>query len=361
MALDLGSRSWKVAFAIGVGHAPRVVTVPAGELGALTAQVARARRRFGLPATAPVRSCYEAGRDGFWLHRALGAQGIANEVVNPCTLSDTRRRGGAKTDRLDATALLTQLQRASGGDRRDWRVVHVPSVEAEATRHLEREWATVRTDRQRVRNRILGLLQTQGVRLPPRGGDWLARLAAVRLWDGTSVPAAVQQRLAREWAQLQALEARRAALQAARRAQWREGDGVVAEQTRRLMRLRGVGEISAGTLSAELFAWRQFTAGSQVAAVVGLTPTPARSDHQVRERGISRQGNGHVRALSVELAWAWRRWQPDSALSQWFHARFGQHGRARRIGIVAVARKLVIALWRYVDQGVLPEGARLTA
>lgn len=361
MALDLGSTSWKVAFAIGVGHAPRVVTVPAGALAHLFTQITKARTRFGVPTTAPVRSCYEAGRDGFWLHRALVAQGIDNVVVNPSTLTDTRRRGLAKTNRLDATGLLTHLLRASSGDRRDWRVVHVPSVEAEATRQLQREWDTVRTDRQRVRNRLQGLLQTQGVRLPLRGADWPERLAAVRLWDGTPVPAALQARLRREWEQLQALDARRAALQAERRAQGRTGAGVVAEQMRRLVRLRGIGEISALTLSAELFAWRQFTSGKQVAAVVGLTPTPARSDQQVREQGISRRGNGCVRAMSLELAWAWLRWQPDSALTQWFHARFGHHGRARRIGIVAVARKLLIALWRFVDHGVVPEGAVLTA
>jgi transposase len=338
-----------------------VVGLPAGDVHGLWDALARARQRFGLAASGAVRSCYEAGRDGFWLHRALEAHGVRNVVVDPASIAVDRRARRAKTDRLDATALVTQLIHATAGDRRGWREVHVPTVDAEADRQLQREWETAREDRKRVRNRITGLLMTQGLRLPFGAADWLGQLAAARLWDGTPVPAALHARLAREWAHLGAIDARLATLRQARGVRVRAAHDVVAQQVQRLTALRGVGEIGALTLSTELFAWRGFTSGRQVAAIVGVTPTPYRSNQHVREQGISRSGNRRVRALSIELAWAWLRWQPASALSQWFHARFGQHGRARRIGIVAVARKLLIVLWRYLESGVVPDGAVLKA
>jgi transposase len=361
MALELGSTSWKVAFAVGLGHRPRVVGLPAGEFPRVVAAIARARQRFGLPAGCELRSCYEAGRDGFWLHRALEAHGVRNVVVDPASIAVDRRARRAKTDRLDATALVTQLIHAVAGDRRGWREVHVPTVEAEADRQLQREWETAREDRKRARNRMAGLLLTQGLRLPVRGADWLEQVAGARLWDGAPGPAALQARLAREWALLLATDERLATLRHAREARVRTAHDVVAQQVQRLTTLRGIGENGALTLSTELFAWRGFTSGRQVAAIVGLTPTPYRSDQSAREQGISRSGNRRVRALSVELAWTWLRWQPASALTRWFHARFGQHGRARRIGIVAVARKLLIALWRYLEHGVVPDGAVLKA
>jgi transposase len=357
LALELGSRTWKLAFATSRGMRPRVRTMHAGDLGQLQTEVAAAKARLGLAATAPVRSCYEAGRDGFWVHRAVRGLGIDNVVVDPASIAVDRRARRAKTDRLDATALVVQLMHAAAGDRRGWREVRVPSVEAEADRQLQREWAVVAADRTRVRNRIQGLLATQGVRLPLRGA-FLARLVAVRLWDGTALPAAVVARLERDWAQLTALTARLATLTQLRRARVAPArTDRVAQQVRQLAGLRGVGLNSATTLSTELFSWRDFTNGRQVGAVVGLTPTPYRSDQSRSEQGIGRSGNGRVRALSVELAWSWLRWQPQSALTQWFHRRFGGHPRARRIGIVAVARKLLIALWRYLEGHGLPAGA----
>lgn len=360
LALELGSTQWKLAFAVGLGHRPRVVTIGAGALPRLWRELQRARAHFGLAPDTPVRSCYEAGRDGFWLHRALSHHGVSNVVVDPASIAVDRRARRVKTDRVDAIALVTQLIHAAAGDRRGWRELHVPSVEAEANRHLERERETVREDRKRVRNRIQGLLVAHGVRLPLTAA-WPQQVNAVRLWDGAPLPEALRARLDREWAHLQAIEARLAALATQRHAHVRQGQDVVARQTATLAHLRGIGETGAFTLSTELFAWRAFQNGRQVGAIVGLTPTPYRSDQQRREQGISTSGNRRVRALAVELAWSWLRWQPTSALSRWFHARFGQHARARRIGIVALARKLVIALWRYVDQGVIPEGATVKA
>jgi transposase len=360
LALELGSTRWKLACAVTHTSRPRLRTVPAGDLAALSRELTAAKQRFSLGPEAPVRSCYEAGRDGFWLHRALSAVGISNVVVDPSSIAVDRRQRRAKTDRLDASKLVTQLMNAAAGDRRGWREVRVPSVAAEADRHLQREWDTVREDRKRIRNRIQGLLVTQGVRVPLTA-KFGTRLEAVRLWDGSELPEALVARLQREWLHLREVEARQTVLRRARTARVRTTSDTVAQQTRQLARLCGVATNGALTLTTELFAWRGFTNGRQIGAIVGLTPTPYRSDQTVVEQGISRSGNRRVRALSIELAWAWLRNQPRSALSQWFEQRFGHHPRARRIGIVALARKLLIAFWRYLDQGVVPEGARLKA
>lgn len=359
LALELGSTHWKLAFATARGGRPRTRTIAARDLTTLWEEIAKAKARFGLEAAAPVRSCYEAGRDGFWLHRALTTHGIVNVVVDPASIAIDRRCRRAKTDRIDATALVTQLMNAVAGDRRGWREVHVPSVEAEAERHLQREWDAVLEDRKRLRNRIQGLLVLHGVALPLTRG-FEQRLAPARLWDGSALPSALIARLTRDWTQLRQVEARLCAIRRARRGRIRAADRI-GQQTRRLMELRAIGENGALTLTTELYSWRAFRNGRQIGAIVGLTPTPFRSDQTVRELGISGSGNRRLRALSVELAWGWLRWQPDSALSRWFHARFGQHGRARRIGIVAVARKLLIALWRYLEHGIIPEGAALRA
>jgi transposase len=359
-ALELGSTRWKVAFAVTRRQAPRVRTVPAGALRALLEEIAQAKQRFGLEREAPVSSCYEAGRDGFWLHRALTAQGLQNVVIDPSSIAVDRRQRRAKTDRLDASRLVVQLMNAAAGDRRGWREIRVPSIEAEADRHLQREWETVREDRKRIRNRIQGLLVTQGVHVRLTA-SFLVSLEHVRLWDGSSLPGELTDRLRREWEQLQQVEARMRTLRRARRVRVQTGHDRVAVQTQQLAGLCGVALNGALTLTTELFAWREFTNGRQIGAVVGLVPTPYQSDQSGREQGISRSGNRRVRALSVELAWAWLRYQPTSALTRWFVERFGQHARARRIGIVALARKLLIAFWRYLDRGILPEGARVKA
>lgn len=360
LALELGSTRWKLAFAVTHTTRVRLRTIRAGQLTDLWHEIAAAKARFGLAPDSMVRSCYEAGRDGFWLHRALVVHGVHNVVVDPSSIAVDRRQRRAKTDRLDASALVRQLMNAAAGDRRGWREVHVPSREAEADRQLQREWETVREDRKRIRNRIQGLLITQGLRLSLTA-TFPAELAAARQWDGAALPGPLIARLEREWIQLQQVEARRTTLRRARTARVHTAADPVARQTRQLAQLCGVGTNGALTLTTELFTWRDFTNGRQIGAIVGLTPTPYRSDQTVREQGISRSGNRRVRALSIELAWAWLRYQPQSALSRWFEQRFGRHGRARRIGIVALARKLVIAFWRYLDQGVLPEGARLKA
>lgn len=361
MSFELGSTTWKLAFATTRGMRPRLRTVAPRDLEQVRTEIMTAKKHFGLAADAPVRSCYEAGRDGFWLHRALSAQGIHNVVVDPASITVDRRARRAKTDRIDATALVIQLMNAAAGDRRGWRELHVPSGQAEADRQLQREWEAVRDDRTRLRNRIQGLLATQGVgvELTAQFGD---QLPAARTWEGSPLPGELVARLTRDWTHLQQVDARMATLKRLRRERVAtDRADVVATQTRKLAQLRGIGLNGAMTLTTELFAWREFTNGRQVGASIGLTPTPYRSDQRMVEQGIGRNGNRRVRALSIELAWSWLRWQPTSELSRWFHARFGQHGRARRIGIVAVARKLMIALWRYVETDTVPKDAVLKA
>jgi transposase len=359
LAFDLGSTKWTLAFTSTVAQRPRLRQIAAGDLGALEREIAIAKTRLGLPATVAVCSCYEAGRDGFWLHRWLVAHGIANVVVDAASVEVTRRARRAKTDRLDVSQLLRQLVRWAAGERRGWSVVHVPTPEAEAARQLTRELTTVREDRTRTRNRVFGLLATQGIRVPltRRFGE---RIAALRTGDGRPLDEAWGARLRREWAHLQVIERRLATLHAARRAQTQGATTRVAQVAQQLTRLKGIAEGSAVVYSAELFGTRTFQNGRQVGALTGLAPVPYRSDQRVQDQGISKAGRAELRRVSIQVAWCWLRWQPQSALAQWFTRRFAAAGaRSRRIGIVAVARKLVIALWRFSAQGVIPAGAQL--
>ena len=230
----------------------------------------------------------------------------------------------------------------------------MPSVTAEDTRHVERELETVKQDRTRIVNRVRGLLATQGVRLPITA-TLPEKLVTVRLWNGEPLPAGLHARLRREWQQLRRLQTRITALGVLRRKQLRT-DRVAGP----LLALRGVGERGAAVLTSEFFGWRQFRNPRQVGALSGLTPTPHRSGDLIREQGIGKAGNRRVRAVMIQLGWAWLRFQPLSALSRWYQQRFGDRGaRMRRIGIVALARKLLVAFWRYVDAGIVPEGAIL--
>jgi transposase len=361
LACELGSTTWVLAFTSRCMTArPRVRQIAAGDLAALEREILAARARCGVALTAPVRSCYEAGRDGFWLHRWLVAHGIDNVVVDSSSIEVSRRARRAKTDRLDAGKLLQLLLRWAGGEPRVWSVVHVPTPEAEAARQLTREMATVRADRTRVRNRVLGLLATQGIR-GALSRSFLAHLPTLHTGDGRPLARAWQDRLAREWAHLQAIESRLRALCAARDAAIAAGADRVAQVAQQLTQLRGIGETSAALFSAELFGTRTFANGRQLGALTGLVPVPYRSDQRVRDQGISKAGRAELRRVSVQVAWCWLRWQPDSALAQWFTRRFAAAGgRSRRIGIIALARKLVIALWRFVAHGAVPDGAQLS-
>lgn len=364
LAFDLGNRLWKLAFSTSIAHAPRLRTMPARELAQLDAEIAAAKARFGLAPDAAVVSCYEAGRDGFWLHRALTARSITSHVVDSASINENRRARRAKSDRLDATALVRLLLRHHAGERGVWSVVHVPSVDEEDRRHLHRELFTLTRERTRQVNRIKGLLALHGIVLPRLRGLPTAP-PVLRDWNDAPLPPALAARVAREWTRLRATQRQLVALRTARRqllASPEAATDPLLQKVHQLLALRGIGEVSAWLYTTEFFGWRAFRNRRQVAGLAGLTPTTRSSGDLEREQGISKAGNVLIRSLAIELAWSWVRRQPTSALSRWYRARFAAGGsRQRRIGIVAVARKLLIALWRYLETGVLPEGAVLKA
>jgi len=360
LAFALGKNTWKLGFTIGVAQPPRERMIPAGEVERLQQEIARAKQRFGLPEEACVMSCYEASRDGFWLHRSLVAHGIQNHVIDSASIEVKRRQRRAKTDRLDVRKLLTMLLRHSAGEKKVWSVVRVPSVEEADRRQLHRALTTAKQDRTRMMNRIQGLLAGHGVQLVLQG-DVEAQLDQTHQWDGAPLPSALRSRLKRAWQQVGFLTAHMQTLEAERRALLRHRTDPIIAQVRQLFTLRGIGINSAWLYIMAFFAWRAFQTAKQVGALAGLTPTPYQSGQSRRELGIAKAGNRHIRAMAIEIAWAWRRFQPDSARSQWYERRFGAgSARLRKLGIVALARKLLIALWRFVKTGVLPEGAVLT-
>ena len=359
LAIELSNKEWRLGFTIGLGQSPRLRKLKACNLSGLLEEIGKAKVRFRLPEDTPVLSCYEAGRDGFYLHRYLTAQSVTNLVVDSASIEVNRRKRRAKTDRLDVGKLLTMLIRSAQGERKVWSVVRPPSPQEEDQRQLHRELMALKRERTRHINRIKGLLTSQGVKLEIKA-DFLAQLEAVRLWDGSGLLEGLQNRLLREHQRYQLIQEQIRQINRVRLEAIRNGDTPAIEQVRQLMRLKGIGVNSAWLYVMEFFSWRDFRNRRELGALAGLTPTPYLSGDGGREQGISKAGNRPVRAMAVEIAWAWLRFQPDSALSLWYQKRFG-HGnsRVRRIGIVALARKLLIALWRYLELGVIPEGAQL--
>ena len=367
VAVELGGSSWKLAATTGLGQPPRLRTRPARALPRALDELARAKARFHLDPAAPVVSCYEAGRDGFWLHHALPAHAVRNHVVDSSSIEGNRRQRRAKTDRLDARKLVSMLLRYAEGDRHTWHVVRAPSSEAEDQRQLHRELKTAQRERLAAVTRVESLLVTQGLTLPLSGRETVAEVraavAALRRWDATPVPPALQTRLVREWGQVVALTAQLRALARERAELLRTGDAPALAAVRQLMRLKGVGVATAWIYVMELFAWRTFRNRRELGALTGLAPTPDQSGTgRQRELGMGKAGNRWVRAVAVEGAWCWLRHQPQSELSQWFERRFARGGsRQRRIGIVAVARKLLTALEHYLRTGTPPAGAAVRA
>jgi transposase len=273
VAFELGVLPWKLAITPGVAQRPRERNVPARDVQAVQQELSRAKQRFGLPEGTHVVSCDEAGRDGFWLPRALGAQGVENVVVESSSIEVKRRYRRAKTDRLEVYKLLTMLLRHHAGEKHVWNVVHVPSVAEEDRRQLHRELRTAKRDRTRVINRVKGLLAAQGLTLTLHG-DVTKQLEQLRLWDETAVPPGLRQRLTREWEQIAFLSRRSAQLAAERRALLRTAEDAARTPVRQLLTLKGMGDNSAWLFVREFFGWRAFRNGKEVGALAGRTPTP---------------------------------------------------------------------------------------
>jgi transposase len=359
LSLELGQKNWKLAFTVGLGQKPRLRTIAARDTEALMAEIRAARKRFGLPENAAVASCYEAGRDGFWLHRFLLSQKIENLVVDSSSIEVNRRKRRAKSDRLDAVKLVEMLIRYCNGERKVWSIIRVPSAADEDRRQVHRELIELKAERTAHVNAIKGLLA--GLGLPASvDEDFPERLEQLRQWDGSAVPEGLRGRLLREFARWRLVGRQIHELEKERTEAIRAGEGPEVEQVRQLLNLKGIGENGAWLLVNELFAWRRFENRRELGSLAGLTPTPYDSGESRREQGISKAGNRRVRWMMVQLSWGWLQYQPDSELSRWYRRRFGDgNSRVRKIGIVALARKLLIALWRYLETGEPPAGAEV--
>jgi transposase len=358
VSLELCNKKWQVSASDG-GTRICEHTVDAGDGQGLIAVFERARTRLQLAKDVAIVSCYEAGRDGFWLHRFLEAHGIRNHVVDSASIEVNRRQRRAKTDRLDGRKLLSMLVRFVGGEKKVWAVLRVPSEAQEDERRPHRERARLVGERGQHVARIKSLLVLHNLRFKRIGGrSWIKRL------QGLAVPPRLQAELERETERLALVERQIVQLereQAVRLAPSAPCQDAGVVKQRQLQQLRGLGKVGPWVLARELFGWRTFNNRRELAGSVGLGSSPYRSGSLEHDQGISKAGNARVRTLMVELAWSWLRYQPGSALSKWYLERFGSAGRSRRIGIVALARRLLIALWRFVEQGVIPEGAKLKA
>lgn len=359
MALELSNSKWKLAFSAGDGI--RKKSLDAGDLAALEREIGKAKQRFRLGEDCRVVSVYEAGRDGFWIHRALEGRGIESLVVDSASIEVNRKQRRAKTDNVDVEALIRQLMRFAGGEKRALSVVRVPTVQAEDQRRLHRERERVLTERGAHSARIKSLLIAQGIRRKVTP-ELLEELEELRSPAGYPLGEDLKAEIRREYERYRLADEQIRGLERTQRDRLEADPSGALKQVGSLLQLRGVGWVSSWVLVMEFFAWRGFRNRKQLAACAGLTPTPYSSGDMERDQGISKAGNRRIRTLLVELSWLWLRYQPDSALTLWYQKRFAGGGkRMRRIGIVAMARKLLVALWRYVEHGEIPQGAVLSA
>ncbi len=361
VAIELSSMSWIVAVRRPGSGKVSIRKLAAGDAAGVVALADRARAS----GSSRVLCCYEAGRDGFWLYRYLVARGIECRVLDPASLPVNRRARRAKSDRIDVHMLLRGLIGLDGGDRDACRPVRVPTVADEDARQTHREREALLKERVRHVNRIKALLATQGVTGYEPSRRARAELATLRGPDGAALPAGLMSRLARELARLAVVVEQIAAVEAVRdgaiAAAGDAAPGDASVKAARLVALKGIGPQIATVLAREVF-YRSFDNRRELAGFTGLCPSPWRSGGMVREQGISKAGNARARTCAIEMAWLWLRWQPRSALSVWFTERVGgARGRVRRIAIVALARKLMVALWRSVETGLVPDGAILKA
>lgn len=362
--IELSQKTWLVTL-----HSPdrdRISRhkVEGGDHAGLLALIESIRARAALKlGTAPkVVSCYEAGYDGFWLHRLLMAAGISNFVFDPASIAVEQRSRRAKTDRIDGELLLRTLMAHLRGEPRVVRIVRVPSVEQEDARRASRERDRLVKEQTGHTNRIKALLRLLGMAVGyPRRRDWLNWLERQRDWQGQPLSPHLLAEVTREHARLMLVREQLAALEQAQAAQVPPVPAAMAERRDRLQQLKALGPAFSTTLTNEIF-YKDFRNRRQVGAYSGLTSSPWRSGGIDREQGISKAGNPRARLKAIELAWLWLRHQPESELSRWFRTRTANAGkRAKRIAIVALARKLIVALWRYLTTGLVPTGATMKA
>jgi transposase len=363
IAIELSASSWLIGARLPDSDKVRWHRVEGGDTKALLALIDELRSRSASKPSgmAEMICCFEAGRDGFWLYRVLTAHGIATYVLEPTSILVNRRARRAKTDRLDAEGMIRVLLAWLAGDRRVCSMVHVPTPEEEDAKRPHRERQQLMQEKLRIENRIEALLFTQGIRKRPSLRSWDRDMAALRTGDGRAVPPSLRAELDRLRRRLVLALELISELEAERTKTVEEArtTDVMVGKIIALQRIRGVGENFSAVLAREVF-YRSFVNRRHLASYVGITPMPYQSGGMDRDRGISRAGNPRARTTMIQLAWLWLRYQPGSALAIWFRERVGKlQGRTRRIAIVAMARKLLIALWRYVETGVVPDGTEL--
>lgn len=357
VGIDVSAKEWTIAFSTSGNHKVPYTKIPRGKEQRLRAAMETARKKLGLPEGCRVVTCYEAGRDGFWIHRWLGALGFENVVVHAASIQVDQRRRRAKTDKIDARLLAQNLVRHVRGETGSWKVARVPTVAQEDDRHPQRELERLKKERTAHVVRIKSLLVTQGV-YAESIKPLLANLDGVRGWDDQPLPPKLRREIEREGQRLDIVNGEITTVTEERAALLKETVTDLSTLVKRLATLKGVGIDSAWLLVTEFFAWRRFSNRGEVAGAAGLGGTPFASGSMAREQGISKEGNRRVRTRMIELAWKWLQFQPQSDLSQWFR-KFALSGRLRRVGIVAVARKLLVAMWHFLEHDIIPGQAVL--
>lgn len=359
VAMEMSLKIWRLAMGPSGSDQARQVEVRAGHYAELSEAAAKAKEKFGMDQSSRVVLCYEAGREGFHPQRVLSEMGHTAWIIDSSSIEVNRRARRAKNDAVDAGKILTLMQRQWRGER-TLKIVHVPTVEQEDQRQSIREREVLVKERSRLRVRMQSLLFAQGIR------DFPKSVVGIERWltqQGTRMPKHLRARIERDVIRLKLADCQLKDLNKEQHARCTSKAAEMASDpiAQQLTQLKGIGDIGACMLSSELFGWRRFNNRREVGACVGLTPTPYDSGERCREQGISKAGNKRIRRVIIEAAWKWLDYQPDSGLSRWFIERFGKGKRSRRIGIVALARKLLVALWHYLEHGVVPSGAQLKA
>ncbi len=361
VAIELSQRSWLVTM-----HCPDKDKIShhkleGGDHAGLLTLIERMRERAArtLGAVPAVVSCYEAGYDGFWLHRLLMAAGITNHVFDPASIAVDQRARRVKTDRIDGEKMLRTLMAYLRGEPRVVRIVRVPSPEQEDARRASRERGRLTKEQTAHTTRIKALLRLLGMAVGnPRRHDWLSWLVKQRDWQGQAVPPQTMAEIKREHARLMLVREQLDALAQAP-ADLTPAAAQMAQRSELLLRLKSLGPAFTTTLTNEVF-YKDFRNRREVASYFGLTPSPWQSGGTDRDQGISKAGNPRARCAAIEMAWLWLRHQPDSKLTQEYRRRtLNASKRIKRVAIVALARKLIVALWRYLTTGLVPEGAML--
>src|ERR1700738_774427 len=363
-AIELSKQSWVIGFITPLSAKISRRILSGGDWKGLLELIEEVRARVSRETgrAVDVISCYEAGYDGFWLHRLLEAHGIRNYVIDPASLQVDRRMRRVKTDRIDTERLLRSLMAYLRSEPKVWSVVRVPSIAEEDARRLHRERDRLVSERGPHVNRIKGLCALHGIhQSQPVRPHAMARLGQLRTAQGLSLPPRLTSEIKRELQRLELVVEMITTLEAERDAivEDEASTHVHAKKIQNLHKLKAIGPEFAAVLVGEVF-HREFNNRRQLASYVGYAPSPFQSGNVAHDQGISKAGNRKGRTTGIELAWLWLRYHPDSDLSCWFRARVGVlKGRVRRIAIVALARKLLVALWRYLETGLVPRGAVL--